>query len=167
MRTAPLQKPGRSEQVVATPPEFIAAVLRLLRIKAFCRDLAANEQNRQADFFLSEREDALSERWKWHDYPPFGGLLWQWLNPPFSDIAPWAEKCWSESRLGAHIALLVPASPGAKWWHDHVRGKGYVIYLRQRIKFVGHTHYYPKDLALILYAPYLEGGERSWRWNDK
>jgi len=157
MKVMPQQKPGRSEQVVATPKEFLDAVRNRLRIDEFSYDLAADANNTVAPRFFDEEEDALIQRW-WE----IEG--WSWLNPPYSKIEPWVTKAWFASRLGAQIAMLIPASVGSNWWRDWVRGKAYVTYLNDRITFVGHDYVYPKDLALLLYAPYLEGGSCLWGW---
>ena len=164
--TMPQQKPGKSEQVVCTPPEFLAAVRKRLGIQQFAIDLAASEGNNVCPFYFTKETDSLSPIQPWVLHCG-SGKGYGWLNPPFAHLAPWVEKCWMESRRGAEVALLVPNSPGAKWWNDSVRGKGYVTNLTQRIKFVGHEHPYIKDLALVLYAPYLEGGDCTWRWNAK
>lgn len=157
----PEQKPGRSEQVVATPPDFLEAVKTRLGISEFAMDLAADENNTVSVNWIGEEEDSLSEEVKWTD-PDVEG--WCWLNPPYSHIEPWVEKAWVQSQEGAKLAVLIPASVGANWWRDWVRGKAYVTYLNNRIKFVGHKDLYPKDLALLLYAPFLEGGSCMWRW---
>lgn len=159
--TMPKQKPHRSEQAVATPVAFLNAVRQRLQIVDFAVDLAADHTNFTAPLYFTEEINALVQPWSLYCGPRLG---WGWLNPPFGDIPPWAAKCWEESRKGACVALLVPAATDTDWWHDSVRGKGYVTYLRNRITFVGHTQGYPKGLALVLYAPYLEGGECSWKW---
>jgi DNA (cytosine-5)-methyltransferase 1 len=153
----PQQKPGRSEQVVATPPEFLSAVKNRLRITEFAYDLAASAENSVAPRYFDEETNALSQDW----YTIEG---WLWLNPPYSNIEPWVAKAAAESRFGAQIAMLVPASVGANWWRDYVRKTAYITFLNNRIKFVGHEHLYPKDLALLLYTKYLQGGDCMWRW---
>lgn len=160
--TMPAQKPGRSEQSVGTPAIFLDAARRRLGIVDFAIDLAADHQNSVCGLCFTEELNSLVQPWHRYCHARVG---WGWLNPPFGDIAPWAQKCWEESRLGAQVALLVPAATGAAWWIDSVRGKGYITYLQGRITFVGHEIGYPKDLALVLYAPFLEGGSCTWRWN--
>lgn len=158
MSTMPLQRPATSEQVVATPPLFLEALKVRLGIEDFAWDLAALADNTVAPRgFYSPEENSLDQPWHLH-------AGWLWLNPPFSDITPWVQKAWDESRQGATIAVLVPASTGANWWSHHVLGKAYVTFLNGRLTFVGHTAPYPKDLALLLYAPFLEGGACWWRW---
>ena len=82
------------------------------------------------------------------------------------NISPWAEKAWTEAQNGAHVAMLVPASTGSNWWRTHVDGKAYITFLNGRVTFVGHSSPYPKDLALLLYAPFLSGGSTVWRWRE-
>lgn len=157
--TVPAQKPGKSEQSVETPNEFIDAAKRLLHIEQFDWDLAADESNTKAKYWTPIECDALIQAW---DH--LGG--WLWLNPPYSKITPWVTKCWKESREGACIAALVPASVGSNWWNDYVAGKAQVYFLTPRITFMGHKHPYPKDLALLLYRPDVTAGYSTWHWKS-
>ena len=160
MGKPPRQKPGRSEQAVGTPPEFIEAVVRFLGIDRFDVDLAATPENACAFVFLTEEDDALDPGVSWV-YP--GG--WNWLNPPFGKIGPWVRKASEQAALGAHTAVLIPASLGARWWIDHVVGNARIVPLDGRITFVGQTDPYPKDCALLLYGPDVEVGYApAWQW---
>lgn len=89
-----------------------------------------------------------------------------WLNPPYANIEPWVQKCAEESKRGAHIACLVPASVGANWWRDWVVNDSYQLFLNGRLKFVGCTDYYPKDCALLLYTPFIRSGSAIWNWRE-
>lgn len=157
MSKMPAQKPATSEQVVATPLDFLSKVKIRLKVDDFVMDLAASGDNTVTyNGWYTEKENSLIQNWNYDG--------WCWLNPPYSDISPWTIKAWEESRKGAHIAMLVPASVGSNWWRQHVDNKAYITFLNGRITFVGHTKPYPKDLALLLYAPFLEGGSCIWRW---
>jgi phage N-6-adenine-methyltransferase len=158
-RSMPAQKPGRSEQVVETPEAFIKAVKTRLGVPNFAWDLAASKENAKAPAYWTEKDDSLSRPWS----PIFG---WSWLNPPYSDITPWVKKCWEEAQRGSQIACLVPASVGSNWWATYVHDKAYVTFLNGRITFVGHDSPYPKDLALLLYTPFLDGGSCVWKWKS-
>lgn len=153
--TMPIQKPGRSKQDYGTPVEFLQAVKRRLNISEFSVDLAASDTNAKAQLFLSEEDNSLNEEWQ------YGG--WCWLNPPFSSISPWVEKA---SNSPSHIAMLVPASVGANWWRDWVHNKAHVILLNGRLIFEGETLPYPKDCALLLYTPFINGGYEVWDWRQ-
>ena len=160
----PEQKPGRSVQEVGTPRAFLDAVET--RFGELKWDLAADETNHVTPDWSgpgSRRQpDSLAGAW----WALPAGLLW--LNPPYGNIAPWAEKCsgWRFGDYGSsryqRIAFLVPASVGSNWFADHVDGKALVIFLRPRLTFVGHTQSYPKDLILAIYGE--KPGYECWRW---
>lgn len=157
----PRHRRGKSKQDVATPRIFIEAACHKLRIREFSVDLAAHHGNFVVEPYITPDMDSLSDDVRWED---FTRQCWGWLNPEFADIHPWVDKAWRASRLGAQVAVLVPASVGSLWWKECVHEKAYVLFLNGRIKFVGSEDYYPKDLALLLYHPMLQGGYSIWSW---
>jgi phage N-6-adenine-methyltransferase len=117
----------------------------------FTFDLAADASNAKAPLFFTEKDDALSRPW------PTGGL--NWLNPPFSNIRPWALKCREEFQYrGVRTVMLVPASVGSEWFRLVFRSAR-VIALIGRIPFDPERPKwgYPKDCILCLY-----GDLRRW-----
>ncbi|MES1164173.1 MAG: DNA N-6-adenine-methyltransferase [Verrucomicrobiota bacterium] len=157
----PTQKPGQSEQIVGTPPQFIDAVER--QFGPITWDLAALSSNRvrQVGWFgpgSPDGEDALVQPWHNHTR----GL--QWLNPGFGKIGQWAAKCREEGAKGASIAMLVPLS-SSNWARDYVHGRALVLGLNPRLKFIGHRIVFPKDLMLCLYGPGFTPGFTIWQWN--
>jgi phage N-6-adenine-methyltransferase len=116
-------------------------------------DLAASEHNTKATTFISEATNSLSVSWV------ISGRLW--LNPPFDNITPWAMKCAEESRKGASILFLTPASIGSEWFANYVFPFARVLALRPRLSFDGKNPY-PKDCILSVYpgGPGLE----LWKW---
>lgn len=161
-RRAPKQKPGKSEQVVETPREFLEAVEA--RFGPIDIDLACTRDNRVVErgIFFPEN-DALSEDFPWRRYEDWNC----WLNPEFANVHPWVEKAARESRYlkKGRIFVLAPASVGANWFARHVHGAAMVLFLEQRLKFVGHSCAYPKDLVLICYGQGLKGFDR-WDWES-
>jgi len=155
-RTMPVQKPGRSEQEVETPPDFIAAVEARWGKIAF--DLAASESNTKAPAFFDKEADALKQDWT-----RLRGNLW--LNPEFGNIAPFAEKCLESRDFPSvrRIFLLTPAGVSTNWFFDHIYGNARVIAI-QRLRFVGHEQDFPKDLILSVFGD--EPGFEVWRWKD-
>src|SRR5262245_23845034 len=107
----PKQKPGKSKQDYQTPQEFLAATCDMLNIEGFDWDLAASPENTVAPNFFTEADNSLAQDWT-------KCQGWCWLNPPFSHIAPWAQKA-NEAR-GTNIAMLIPASVGSNWWAQYV-----------------------------------------------
>lgn len=146
-----------SRQDYITPPDFIAAVQN--RFGSINCDLAASKENAHGPMWIDKDHDSLSEQVSWHKIP---GILW--LNPPFSDITPWAEKCASEGSRGAKILFLTPASVGSNWFMNFVFPFAHVLFLNGRIKFVGCKDYYPKDCMLSCYG-FVKTGIDIWKWN--
>jgi phage N-6-adenine-methyltransferase len=155
--TEPKQKRGESAQDYGTPIALIRAVEA--RWGPLAWDLAAREDNRKAPKYLCPKQvDSLREIW--HDL--CGNL---WLNPPFADIGPWAKKCAEESRLGACVFLLTPASVGSVWFSKHVHGRAKVHALQPRLTFEGQTQPYPKDCMISCFGPSIKPGFDVWRWD--
>ena len=164
MSTGPTIKRGESSGDIWTPQVFIDAVER--KFGTLQVDLAASLQNHKAPFWLTEQENSLTVPWhKFND-----GRCW--LNPPYGNIAPWAKKCAEESKLGAIILFLVPASVGANWYWDYVEPFADVYSVGRMVfdncfdkqgKLV--TTSYPKDLILCHYYSRCTGSRmQRWRW---
>lgn len=166
MTAMPRQKPNRSEQVVGTPRDFKLACEA--KFGPIALDLAADSTNHVAPAWFGpgsplEIENALSRLTDWTAWVE--GL--RFLNPPYGDITPWAAKCATSAKAGARILLLVPASTGAEWFNLYIRPYAFVFELTPRIKFMGHTQGYPKDLILAYYGPEGFIGRGEWRWRPK
>jgi phage N-6-adenine-methyltransferase len=154
----PLQKPGRSKQDYGTPPEFLAAVKARLGIEQFDCDLAASPENAVCSRYFTEKENGLQQGW-------MAGMGWNWLNPPFGNIAPWVKLAEVKARcFQVQTAVLIPAAVGANYWRDHVHLRCHVLFLNGRIQFVGAKDLYPKDCALLLYSPYAPKAYDVWTW---
>jgi hypothetical protein len=74
--------------------------------------------------------------------PNFDGLnipwpKWVFVNPPFCELAQWAEKCAHEHEHGtAHIVLLMPARTDTKAFHEYVLKYAEIEFIQRRLKFV-------------------------------
>jgi hypothetical protein len=156
----PVQKPGRSVQVVCTPDDFLAAFRE--RFGEIGWDLAANWSNTVsgvASFFGPGSvfgTDALT-----HDWSQLDGNLW--LNPEFGDIEPWARKSCEEGRKGAKVNLFVPLS-SSNWARDWCWSQAIVYPLNPRVTFKGHKTAYPKDMMLVRYGVERIPRSELWRW---
>lgn len=172
----PIQKPGKSKQNYRTPKALLDAIKLRLHIKEFAWDLAADKDNRVCEGYYDEAMDSLVQPWN------LGG--WNWLNPPYSDIEPWVAKAANESLNGASTVMLVPASVGANWWRTWVEGYAFQSFLNGRLCFIPDWRdytkiddktgltvpafksppLYPKDCAILLYAPWNFTGHEIWKW---
>ena len=158
--TMPAQKPrGQSKQDYMTEPAFLEAAKRRWRIAQFDVDLAASENNVGAKRIITPQEDSLTVDWTM-----LRGDLW--LNPPFANISPWAQKCLGatlEERFlrDRRIFFLVPAAVGSRWFENFVHPFARVYLLRDRICFDG-KNVYPKDCILAVYGEHP--GIEFWGW---
>lgn len=162
--TMPRQQPHRSKQDYSTPADFIQAAKLKLGIPYFTFDFAADRSNAKANLWWGLQDDSLSQpadAWRAHC-----GDGTAWLNPPFSDIDPWAHRCWQTKELGGRVAFLTPASVGANWFKRYVHGKALVLFLNGRLAFIEGKpdELYPKDCILCLYSPDLAPGYKIWTW---
>ncbi len=162
----PRQKPGRSVQTYGTPRILLDACE--YRWDNLVIDLAASDENHKANYWFTQEQDSLRQDWtalsEQHRYDS-GEMPVCWLNPPFSDIRVWAQKCWEESQRGCRILLLTPASVGSQWYADCVDGKALVCALNPRVTFEGCTTCYPKDCLISAYG-FGKVGFEVWRWKD-
>lgn len=150
---------GRSKQDYGTPWPFIRAVEA--KWGPIVHDLACTRANAKAPsgYYFDEGVDALTREWALEF--PTGNL---WLNPPFSFIDPWAEKCaWSGIRRDGLIFLLTPASIGTDWFRARVWGNARVLGISPRLTFEGTPDPYPKDLMLSIFGKATDGFS-LWRW---
>lgn len=158
MKTGASFSRGKSKQTYETPPEFMRAVEK--RFGPFDFDLACVPETAKAKKFYTPEDDSLIQPWH-----KLRGVLW--LNPPYDNISIWAMKCAQQSRLGAKILFLVPASVGSNWHAQYVHNIAHVCLLNGRIQFVGAKDPYPKDCILACYGMRNEGmepGYSVWRW---
>lgn len=157
-KTMPAQKPGESKQDYESPSDLLGAVIH--RFGSLHVDLACTERNKKAPIAVTPEKDSLRLDWLFE----FGSQRC-WLNPPYEEIGPWAERC---SRYGAkadlgRIFFLVPASVGTEWFRHHVWQRSYVLFLNPRVTFVGCIAPYPKDCMIAVYGAGVSGAE-VWRW---
>lgn len=142
-RTGPSISRGTSNQVVGTPPQFIQACEE--KFGAITFDLAASPENAKRPDYFTKEQNSLVQIWH-----KIAGVLW--LNPEFSNIGAWASKCRVEAEYGAKILMLVPASVGSNWYRDHVFEHARSVFMNGRIRFIGETDDYPKDLMICAYG---------------
>jgi phage N-6-adenine-methyltransferase len=158
-RKMPRQKPGESVQDYGTPWDLINAVQS--RFGDLHVDLAAASYNAKCTIYITREDDSLSVPWA-KKY----GRKQSWLNPPFANIAPWAEKCAYEGSLMrvGRIFFLTPASVGSNWYVKHVKPYAYSLALHGRVTFEGEEQAYPKDCMISIFGGGVLPGFDTWTW---
>ncbi len=154
-----------------TPLEFLRPVNKIWPLVF---DLAADRENNVigrlaanrdvgSGLYFSKLDNSLAHDWAALTARlPAGG--WLWLNPPFSHLDPWMEKCAEESAKGARIVSLVPQG-SQNWNRDWCQSKSLELRLLPRMRFVGETDLYPKDLSLFVFGSGLTG-TGFWDWRN-
>lgn len=86
-----------------TPPDLWAELNGRF---GFTVDVAATPANAKCHRYWTAETDGLAQPWAGE---------YVWCNPPFSNIAPWVRKAWSEA--GALlIVMIIPANRTERWW---------------------------------------------------
>lgn len=77
----------------------------------FTVDVAASAENAKCPRFYTEQNCGLSASWA-------GERVY--CNPPFSDIAPWIQKAWAETRAELVVMLLPANRTEQGWWQTGI-----------------------------------------------
>jgi phage N-6-adenine-methyltransferase len=151
----------------------------------FDLDVCATDENKKCDYWLTEREDGLSE--SWHEYlrPP----ITCWMNPPYGDpelpckknsqgeytctkkkcilrghhideyvpgIKDWMKKAYEESQKGCTVVCLVPSRTDTGWWHEYVMKADEIRFIRGRLKFGGSKNSAPFPSVIVIFRDQYE-----------
>lgn len=87
-----------------------------------------------------------------------GGLDRDWgtsvfMNPPYSDPAPWCKKAYEESQKGKIVVGLLRGDTSTRWFHDWVYGKAELRFFKGRIRFNGKPAPFSSIIAVWLSKP--------------
>lgn len=78
----------------------------------FTLDVAAAAHNAKCVKFYTVHNDGLRQSWA-------GERVW--CNPPYSNLAAWLEKAWTEHETTDGVAMLLPANRCEQvWWQRWV-----------------------------------------------
>lgn len=94
-----------------TPPEVFEPLHEEF---AFTLDPCAQPLTAKVSKFITEAQDGLLISWA-------GERVF--MNPPYgAEVYAWTRKAREESRRGALVVGLLPASTDLAWWHEDVLG---------------------------------------------
>lgn len=141
----------------ALTPDDFSAFNRRFR---FTVDAAATPENAKLRRFWTKAENGLLQPWA-------GERVY--CNPPYSDIAPWVRKAWSE-RIAELAVLLLPANRTEQgWWQELIEP------FRDRTGSVLTTEFLPGRLRFLKPGQfYIKPNERPpfgsvlciWNWGN-
>jgi phage N-6-adenine-methyltransferase len=135
-RSKPVSSPAHSPNIVErplwwtsdewrTPPEVFTPLAA--EFGPFDLDPCCRTESALAPKFYTPTENGLLREWN--------GRVW--LNPPYSNPAPWLRRAIDAAQHGALIVALLPASTCTAWFHDLVLPLAEVRFLRGRVRFIG------------------------------
>lgn len=57
-------------------------------------------------------------------------------NPPYSKIADWVKKCYTESlKPNTTVVMLIPARTDTKYFHGYIYHRAEIRFIKGRLKF--------------------------------
>lgn len=121
-KSGPYVTPVKHDDTWATPQALYA---RLDREHGFSVDAAALPHNTKHPRFWGPTEDGLAQDWN-------GETVF--VNPPWSNVAPWVAKALSLS-CGKAV-LVLPSRTDRQWFHDLLAAKAEIEFLKGRLRFV-------------------------------
>ena len=149
---------SKGKQDYSTPKNFMEYINQMFPCTF---DLAADGRNYKCPNYFDKKEDSLIQDWHdmyiMHEFNSKGHAQYFWLNPPYTHVAPWMEKCAKSSQQGTRIVTLTLASRGTKWYHEWVRPYALSLVLTRRLTFKGEKISFTKELMLNIYGTGIIG----------
>lgn len=115
-----------------TPTELISTLEENQGVK-FTIDLSATKENKKAPLWVGPGSSIAEDLLAWN--PPFNTHE-AWLNPPYENLAPWAEWVARNSPNFTSISVLVPGDFSTKWWETFYKSANVSLLLTPRVGFV-------------------------------
>lgn len=108
----------------ATP---VALYEKLNKFYNFTLDPCATPETAKCTKYYTEQDDGLSKDWS-------GEVVF--VNPPYSNIAAWAEKCYNERNNNNVVSvMLIPSRTDTKWFHKYCIHADLIQFIKGRVKF--------------------------------
>lgn len=124
-------------------------------------DPCATAANAKCPTFLTKEIDGLRVPW-------IGDHRRAFVNPPYSNVQGWIEKCVAEACAGLPVVALVPARTDTRWWWYAMNYAESVRFLKGRVAFErpeGGATCAPFPSAVIYFAKH-RGVSRAVKWWD-
>lgn len=91
-----------------------------------------------------------------------GGLDRDWgksvfMNPPYSNPAPWCRKAHEESLKGKTVVGLLRGDTSTRWFHDWVLPYAELRFIKGRVKFNGCGKPAPFASIIAIWPKLREG----------
>ena len=95
----------------------------------FTLDPCATEENHKTPMYFTREQNGLECSW--------GGYR-AFCNPPYSDIAAWVKKAYTEAtQPDTLVVMLIPARTDTRYFHDYILHRSEIRFIRKRVRFGG------------------------------
>ena len=92
----------------------------------FNLDPCATHLNAKCKKYITKVMNGLNIIW-------FGRIF---VNPPYSQIADWSEKCYRESlRSNCTVIMLIPSRTDTRYWHNYIMKAKEIRFIKGRLRF--------------------------------
>ena len=109
----------------------------------FTLDACALPKNAKCKRYYTPEDDGLIQPWN--------GVVW--CNPPYSECAEWAKKCYEESQSGSTVVFLVPSRTDTKWFHQYIYPYAEIRFIKGRLKFGNSKNSAPFPSMVCIFRP--------------
>lgn len=108
----------------ATPQKLFD---KLNQFYKFTLDPCATKENAKCSKFYTKQDNGILQNWS-------GEVAF--VNPPYSEVADWVEKCYQENlQNGVTSVLLIPSRTDTKWFHKFCMKADLIQFVKGRVKF--------------------------------
>lgn len=116
----------------ATPPAWFAAIQKALGLAVVfdvCAEHATSKCGAARCWTIDD--DALARDWR-DELRRLSPLPVAFMNPPYSDPAPWVAKAAEEAGKGMFVIGLLPDTRDRAWWKVHIEGVAPLVLVPDR-----------------------------------
>jgi len=96
-------------------------------------DPCATSKNAKCYKFFTKKQDGLKQDW-------IGERVF--VNPPFSDIDKWVEKCYKEGqKKDTFVVMILPSRTDTGYWHKYIMRANEIRFCKGRVNFLIQCNY--------------------------
>lgn len=112
----------------------------------FTLDPCSTKENHLCDKYYTKEENGLCKSWKNETV---------FVNPPYSKIKQWVEKCYNEHETnGTTIVMLIPSRTDTRYFHEYIYHKAEIEFIKGRLHFSNSKNSAPFPSMIVIYERY-------------
>lgn len=117
----------------------------------FTLDPCSTKENHLCDKYYTKEENGLFKSWK-------GETVF--VNPPYSEIKKWVEKCYKEYETnGTTVVMLIPSRTDTRYFHNYIYHKAEIEFIKGRLHFSNSKNSAPFPSMIVIYQQMEEKEE--------